>query len=113
MRRKIIRVRAHIDWIYEQDKDTDQWIAECPALQLMAQGNSHNDLTKYIYEIMEDFIRDQVKGGTLKQYLKECGFNEVFEVPQIDPNEVDSTLFDVPFNLLDKQQNDSQQCSVH
>ncbi len=57
-------------------KEGDQFIAYCPALDISTCGDSFEEAKKNFGELMDAFLSETIKMGTLEEVLAECGWKK-------------------------------------
>jgi len=60
------------------------FLASCPELDFISQGNNRAEAQKNLMEVIEIQFEEMTKMGTLEDYLEECGYelNEGVAIPQ-------------------------------
>jgi len=60
------------------------FLASCPELDFISQGNTRAEAQKNLMEVIEIQFEEMTKMGTLEDYLEECGYelNEGVAIPQ-------------------------------
>jgi predicted RNase H-like HicB family nuclease len=81
------------------------YIASCPSLDVVTQGDTEDQARKNIGEALHLFLRSCIERGTLDAVLKQCGFSPTSE-PIV---EADEEQINVPVYLL-AQFADSKHC---
>ena len=71
------------------------YIACCPPLDVVSQGETEKEAKKNLAEALQLFISSCYKRGTLDAVLKECGFT-----PTRQDIEDDTPSMDVPLHLV-------------
>lgn len=51
-----------------------RWIAVCPHIDVVSQGQSANDAKRCLDEAVQLWFEDCIERGTLDEALRECGF---------------------------------------
>jgi predicted RNase H-like HicB family nuclease len=88
----------------------EKWyVAACPALDVVSQGESAEEAKKHLAEALHLFLVSCLERGNLEAVLKECGFSPLAEAPSFDPASVQDKI-DIPLYLLAKF---SESCQCH
>ncbi len=84
---------------YAIDREDDLYVATCPILDVVSQGETPKEALANLVEAITLFIKTCQDMGTLGQVLADCGF-----VPAADVSEAamtgNSDTIDVPVSLL-------------
>ena len=57
------------------EKHDLQWVAECPAVQVMSQGRTQRQAMTALNDAVALWFESCIARGTLKDALAECGFS--------------------------------------
>ncbi|MGI4874775.1 MAG: type II toxin-antitoxin system HicB family antitoxin [Janthinobacterium lividum] len=66
--------QAEVELSLVRDKDTGQYVAYCPALQLSSYGDTEAEAQTAFEEALQLFIRDTAERGTLAPLLLALGW---------------------------------------
>ncbi len=70
------------------------YIAVCPALDVITQGETESQARKNIGEALYLFLRSCIERGTLDAILKQCGFSPTSDpIPETDEEQIDIPLY--------------------
>ena len=58
-------------------KEGNQFIAYCPALDISTCADTFEEAQKNFVELLDIFINETVKMGTLEEVLLECGWKKI------------------------------------
>ena len=87
----IVRVEAHVQWIYRYDPVTKEYLGICPPLNLNAAGATFQEMQSIANESAAELFALLLESGDLDAFLRARGWR----VDQVPPPGVRPT-FDVP-----------------
>ena len=91
----------------------EKWfLASCPALDVMTQGETEEQARANIAEALTLFLRSCIERGMLDAVLKQCGFTSVVEhEEELEPAEQanKADYVNIPLYLLSKFE-ENRQC---
>ena len=58
-------------------KEGDKFVAYTPALKLSTSGEHFKEVNRRFAEILNIFIEESLKKGTLEQTLEDCGWTKI------------------------------------
>ncbi len=82
------------------------WVAECPALKLVVQGETWGDMQASADEAVSLLLEDLLESNELDTFLRKHGWGTVLPLPA--PNEAGVVRFDVPMIFKDADLNSTR-----
>ena len=78
--------RAKLNITIEVWQKGKYFIAKCPELDFISQGNTSEEAKKNLLEVIDIQFEEMTEIGTLEEYLAECGYQKRHKqfVPQIE-----------------------------
>lgn len=104
MTTSFVRVKAKVDWTGFIDEANRHWIAECPSLKLVVEGDSWQDLMASIDETLDLMLKDLLQTGELDQFLRAHGW----QLMQRIPGSRTRFRFDIPSTVKPLFRHDSE-----
>lgn len=82
------------------------WVAECPALHLVVQGDTWEDMMASAAEAVSLLFHDLLASDELASFLRGHGWTTPLPLPS--PNEASNVRFDVPLIFRDADNNSAR-----
>jgi len=93
----IVKIRANLMWrTFRPEKEEDQWVADCPPLKLVVQGETLGELHEAIEDSLSLLFEELVDSGDLNQFMFQHGWEAVSPLPETPSSE---TKFDIPYEI--------------
>ena len=102
MRKRVVKksaIQFHVRVPISLMKEGDIWVAACPPLDVVSQGETEEEATKNLGEAVSLFVETAYNMGTLDQVLSDCGY-----VPVDGGEAPENDTIDVPLPLLVAQE---------
>ena len=98
-----VPIQAKVFWVVAQDKRSHYWVAQCPPLQIVAEGKTFSELTEVIDECLQALFSELVQTGDFESFLREHGWKAMTPLPT---NARTSVRFDIPYELQRRSTHD-------
>ena len=83
---------------FRVDKEGDFYVASCPPLDVVSQGDTEQKARDNLKEALTLFVETAYEMGTLHQVLIDCGLTPRGEEVIVDADEI--SMLDVPLCLI-------------
>jgi hypothetical protein len=88
-------------------QEESSYIAYCPALNLSTYGDSINDVKEAFDDVVQCYIDDNTRMGTLEKDLREHGWEMQISSGKAEPpKQIDLIDLDIPSAMLRQQFNE-------
>jgi hypothetical protein len=91
-----IPIQAKLFWLVAQDARSRFWVAQCPPLQIVAEGETYHKLVEAMNDCIQALFSELVQTGDFENFLREHGWKMTAPLPaKIGPH----VRFDVPYEI--------------
>jgi len=97
-----VTIQGNLLWLCARDKDAGLWVAQCPALRIMAEAETYAKLQQAIDECIQALFADLVQTNEFDGFLRE--HNWVLGSPM--PPKTSRVRFDVPYEIQRRSAHD-------
>lgn len=95
--KKTVQIQANLVWQVTRDDSVPAYVAGCPALGLIVEGDTFGELQSLMAEVLDHYFRELVVSGTFDDTLRRLGWRSS---RMIDTSGDPSNLrFDVPWSI--------------
>lgn len=92
----VIPIQAKVFWLLTQEKRSRFWVAHCPPLQIVAEGETFGQLVEAINDCLQALFSELVQTGELGNFLREHNWKLNVPLPaKISPR----ARFDIPYEI--------------
>jgi predicted RNase H-like HicB family nuclease len=99
---QVIAIQTNLTWLVAQDKRSHYWVAQCPPLQIVAEGETYAKLTEAIDACQQALFSELLETGELAGFLREHGWRLSSPLPA-SPTRV---RFDIPYEIQRRSAHD-------
>jgi predicted RNase H-like HicB family nuclease len=97
-----VMIQANLTWLVAQDKRSHYWVAQCPPLQIVAEGETYAQLTEAIDDCQQALLSELLATGELPNFLREHGWKLKSPLPERSAR----VRFDIPYELQRRSAHD-------
>jgi predicted RNase H-like HicB family nuclease len=98
-----IPIQAKVFWLVAQDKRSKFWVAQCPPLQIVAEGETFAKLTEAIDVCLQALFSELLETGELESFLREHSWKINVPLPVRSNSRV---RFDIPYEIQRRSAHD-------
>ncbi len=103
MQTKIVTIKGNLSWVVAQDKSSLFWVAQCPPLKIVAQGETYPQLMEAIADCIQALFSDLLATGELASFLREHQWQALSPLPEKTSSRV---RFDIPYDIKQRSAHD-------
>jgi predicted RNase H-like HicB family nuclease len=97
-----IGINANLFWLVAQDRRSHFWVANCPPLQIVAEGETYSELLEAIDNCLQALVSELMGTGELASFLREHDWQ--LNTPL--PAKRSGVRFDIPYEIQRRHTND-------
>lgn len=75
MKKETIRIRAEVAWRVFDSPGSGRWVADCPQLSLIAEGETFADLLETMRQALDLLFEDLIEEGDFNEFLSGRGWS--------------------------------------
>ena len=99
-----VAIKAKLIWLVAQDKRSRYWVAQCPPLQIVAEGETYAKLTEAIDACLQALFCELMETGELQSFLREHNWKLTSPLPTSSSR----VRFDIPYEIQRRSAHDFQ-----
>lgn len=101
--RQTIHIQANLCWLVAHDKRANMWVADCPLLKIVVEGETYSQLLESADACLQALFVDLVSTGEIGRFLHEHNWKVVGALPTKLPPRV---RFDIPYEIQRRNAHD-------